>query len=383
MNVKKVVGIGWSGGAINSFVILEDGPLTESSIVPAPTLYLIHMAQDGQLSNSIRSSAHDLRSFFEALRAHGQDWRKLTDSDMSGYLYGHLKTARSCTDKTTNRHISTLKQFYAHAWQIGMLDAPAAFTYNYVSTEQKVQGDSEKKVNFDLYNKYIEKGIFSSLLSNVKAKSPFEKERDELVLHLGYYCGLRCAEVTDPRNLQTADLRKRIAVAVQSNDKTITVPIIGKGDKLRQVDFHPKVFKKIKTFLEGRRKPEYVADGSLICKRDGASLFEGHATNIFKSARVLASANIENVIGELHTKDPHLHFITKPNFLKLTFHALRHTYATNLVDFCYKNGYDPWQYVPEQMGHEDVATTKDYVVFDGKLQRREKVRRALNDEHND
>ena len=380
MKIKFVKDIAWSGGPLNTYAVLEDGPITEESIIPAPSLYLIHLAQDGQLPNSIRSCAYDLRSFFEALRVHEQDWRRLTDLDMSGYLYGHLKTTKSCTDKTIERHISTLKAFYAHAWQIGMLDAPASFTYLYLSTEQKVQGDGKKKVNFDLFSKYIQKDILSSLLGNIKAKSPFEKERDELVLHLGYYCGLRCAEVTDPRNLQTADLRRRIALAEQSGDKTITLPIIGKGDKLRQVDCPPKALKKIKAFLEGRRRTENIADGSLICSRNGASLFEGHASNIFKSARVLASTKIERVISELHAKDPHLHFVTKPNFLKLTFHALRHTYATNLVDFCYKHGYDPWQYVPEQMGHEDEATTKDYVVFDGKLHRREKIRQALNDD---
>lgn len=185
MKVKFVKGIAWSGGPLKTYAVLEEGPLTEESIVPAPSLYLMHLAQDGQQLNSIRSSAHDLRSFFEALRAHEQDWRRLANLDMSGYLYGHLKTTKSCTDKTIERHISTLKAFYAHAWQIGMLDAPASFTYQYLSTEQKVQGDGKKKVNFDLFSKYIEKDILSSLLGNIKAKSPFEKERDELVLHLG------------------------------------------------------------------------------------------------------------------------------------------------------------------------------------------------------
>lgn len=374
-------GISWSGGPLDSYAILEDGQLTEQSIVPAPTLYLIHLAQDGQLPNSIRSCAHDLRSFFEALRAHGQDWRQLTNLDMSGYLYGHLKKARSCSDTSIKRHISTLKLFYAHAWQIGMLDAPASFTYHFIPDEQKKQGDGKKRVNFDLYNKYVEKDIFERLLGSIKAKSAFEKERDELVLYIGFYCGLRSAEVTDSRNLQTSDLRKRIAQAEKADDQTITVPIIGKGEKLRQVDIPPKAFKKIKHFLEGRRK--FITDGPLICKRRGTALFKGHATNIFKSARAAAAVNIDEAIIELHAKDPHLHFVTKRSFLKLTFHALRHTYATNLVDFCYKHGYDPWQYVPEQMGHEDEATTKEYVIFDGKLHRREKIRRALNDDHND
>ncbi|MGE8410094.1 MAG: tyrosine-type recombinase/integrase [Pseudomonas sp.] len=381
MKVKYVEEINWSGGPLSTYAILEDGPLTEQSIVPAPTLFLIHLAQEGQLANSIRSSAHDLRSFFEALQAHDQDWRWLTNADMSGYLYGHLKVARSCSDTSIKRHISTLRLFYAHAWQLGMLEAPASFSYHFIPDEQKKQGDGRKRVNFDLYNKYIEKDIFERLLGCIKAQSPFEKERDELVLHIGYYCGLRTAEVTDSRNLQTSDLRARIAHAEKAGDQTITVSVIGKGEKLRKVDIPPRAFKKIKHFLEGRRSS--IADGPLICTQRGTALFSGHATNIFKSARIAASANIDDVLAELHAKDPHLHFVTKPSFLKLTFHALRHTYATNLVDFCYKHGYDPWQYVPEQMGHEDEATTKEYVIFDGKLQRREKIRRALNDDHDD
>ncbi|WJK11899.1 tyrosine-type recombinase/integrase [Pseudomonas fluorescens] len=381
MKVKYVKEINWSGGPLSTYAILEDGPLTEQSIVPAPTLFLIHLAQEGQLPNSIRSCAHDLRSFFEALEAHDQDWKLLTNADMSGYLYGHLKVARSCSDKSIRRHISTLKLFYAHAWGLGMLDAPASFSYHFIPDEQKKQGDGKKRVNFDLYNKYVEKDIFERLLGSIKTQSAFEKERDELVLHMGYYCGLRSAEVTDSRNLLTSDLRARIAQAEKADEQTITVPIIGKGEKLRQIDIPPKAFKKIKHFLEGRRSS--IVDGPLICTRHGKALFSGHATNTFKSARIAASAHIDDVLTELHLKDPHLHFLTKPSFLNLTFHALRHTYATNLVDFCYKHGYDPWQYVPEQMGHEDEATTKEYVIFDGKLHRREKIRRALNDDHDD
>lgn len=248
MKVKYVKEINWSGGPLSTYAILEDGPLTEQSIVPAPTLFLIHLAQEGQLPNSIRSCAHDLRSFFEALEAHDQDWKLLTNADMSGYLYGHLKVARSCSDKSIRRHISTLKLFYAHAWGLGMLDAPASFSYHFIPDEQKKQGDGKKRVNFDLYNKYVEKDIFERLLGSIKTQSAFEKERDELVLHMGYYCGLRSAEVTDSRNLLTSDLRARIAQAEKADEQTITVPIIGKGRSFDKLISRPKPLKKSNTF---------------------------------------------------------------------------------------------------------------------------------------
>lgn len=370
MRIRYVEGISWSGGTFNTYVVLKDGPFTEESIVSAPTVFLLSLAQRGLLQNTIKAAADDLKGFFQALSDHGQDWRELTDSDMSGYLYGHLLKSRSLTENSIVRHKTTIKMFYQHSWNVGFLDTPPTFSYTYLSNNLKLQGESYKKVNFDLYNKYVAIDIFKYLLSNVIAQAPFEKERDELVLHIGYHCGLRTSEVTDPRNLLTADLRKLIAIAVDCGQKTINIPIIGKGEKLRNIDVPPRAFVKIKKFLDGNRAN--IPDGPLICRRNGAPLSLEHATYVFRSAKICASAKIEEVITALHEKDAHMHFIRKPSFMKLTFHSLRHTYATNLVDFCYKHGYDPWQYVPEQMGHEDEETTEEYVVFDGKLNRREK-----------
>lgn len=381
MRIRYVENIAWSGGALSTYAILKDGPLEADSIVPAPSLFLTHLAQKGHFKNSLKAAADDLKSFFQALSDHDQDWRNLSDTDMSGYLYSHLAIQREFKDESIQRHISTLRAFYSFAWQTGLLISPPKFSYTYRTTQLKKQGDAKKKVNFDLYNQYVDKSLFETLLGNVITKSDFEKERDELVLQLGYHCGLRSSEVTDPRNLITSDLRKLIASAEKIESQTITVSIIGKGEKLRKVDIHPKAFRKIKFFIEGRRNS--IPEGSLICKANGSSLSREHATYVFRVAKKSASSNIGTVIAKLHKEDPLMHFISDISFYSLTFHAMRHTYATNLVDFCYKHGYDPWQYVPEQMGHEDEETTEEYVVFDGKLHRREKIRRALNDDSDD
>ncbi|MGA9224102.1 MAG: site-specific integrase, partial [Pseudomonas graminis] len=116
MRIRYVEGIKWSGGEIDTYVVVNDGPLEGQSIVPAPTPFLIHMAQIGRQKNSIRASANDLAGFFGALQTYGQDWRQLTDRDMSGYLYGYLRAGKSCTKETIERNVSTLRSFYANAW---------------------------------------------------------------------------------------------------------------------------------------------------------------------------------------------------------------------------------------------------------------------------
>jgi len=193
VRIRYVENIAWSGGAISTYVILKDGPLEADSIVPAPSLFLTHRAQKGDFKNSLKAAADDLKSFFQALSDHDQDWRNLSDTDMSGYLYSHLAMQRQFVDKSIQRHISTLRSFYTFAWETGLLISPPKFSYTYRTTELKKQGDAKKKVNFDLYNQYVDKSLFEALLGNVITQSAFEKERDELVLQLGFHCGLRSA----------------------------------------------------------------------------------------------------------------------------------------------------------------------------------------------
>jgi site-specific recombinase XerD len=380
MKALYVQGIGWSGGELSSYVVLKDGEFTSNSIVAVPTLYLLSQAKEGKLKNSLAAAADDLKGFFQTLEDHNQDWKYLSDQDISGYLYGCLKRKGKLCDRSIERKKSTIRKLYKWAAKSGFLEHEPVYSYNYQSNEIRNQGQGFKKVDFDLYNKYCTDTIFNHLLAHVVADSEYKRERDELVMILGRFCGLRASEVTDPRNLQTEKLQKLISVAEKNNKNTITIPIIGKGEKLRHVDVPAFALGKIKFFMQGRRAT--VRPGHLICSKVGKPLSARFASDIFCLAKKSALPSVQEVIDEMHAKNSELHFINKESFHNLGFHALRHTYATNLVDFCYKHGFDPWQYVPEQMGHEDVDTTKAYVIFDGKLNRREKIRRALSGEQN-
>jgi integrase len=260
-----------------------------------------------------------------------------------------------------------------------MLDAPKNFTFYYNRDESKHDRSERRRVDFNLKNQYLDRALFEEVLSGVVARSDFIRERNELTLQFGFLGGLRTSEVTDRRNLITTNLRLLISEAEKNGENTIKVKIFGKRKKLRNVDFPPSLTKKIQNFMRGRRKN--IKDGPLICSKHGDALRESFATDVFRSAKRCVQHRMPSLLENLGANTRNHYYVSFSAFNDLTFHCLRHTYATNLVDFCYKHGFDPWEYVPEQMGHDDEDTTKEYIVFDGLIYRREKVRRALEDEN--
>jgi site-specific recombinase XerD len=378
MEIRWVQNIIWSGTELSTYALLMDYGLRTVSIVPAPSLFLLSEAQRGILEHSLRAIAEDLKSLFDYFLRMSMDWRDVTDGEMSSYIHFHLIREKELKDNSIARHISSIKGFYMFGWVSGFLGAPKSFTFYYKRDESKQYRSETRKINFNLKNQYLDRVLFEEVLSGVVARSDLIRERNELALELGFRAGLRTSEVTDNRNLITSDLSLLISEAEKVGENTIKVKIFGKRNKLRSVDFSPSLTKKIKYFMDGRRKN--IKDGPLICSTHGDALRESFATDVFRSAKRCVQHRMPSLLESLGANTRNHYYVSTSAFNDLTFHCLRHTYATNLVDFCYKNGFDPWEYVPEQMGHEDEDTTKEYIVFDGLIYRREKVRRALEDE---
>jgi site-specific recombinase XerD len=378
MRILKVDKVEFSGTHLETYVVLEDGPLGDDSVVLAPSLFLLDQAQAGRSVNTLKAKADDLKSLFQAISAHSQDWTQLTDQDMSGYLQGYLKQDRDLSDEAVERHISTVKSFYSFAWDSGLLLEPKPYKYYYRSSKINKQGQGSSGAKLDLSVKYINKQYFELICSNLLAQDPFLRERDELVMSLGFYCGLRSAEITDPRNLDSKSMLEELSKAERLGENTITLRIIGKGEKSRRVVIPPPAVRKIRIFLTGRRSN--LLPGPLICSKKGKHLSTGHASDVFGQALKASIHKYASLTSSLETMHPCPYLLTPADFSKLSFHCLRHTYATNLVDFCYKYGIDPWVYVQEQLGHERRKTTREYIVFDAQMYGREKITRALQDD---
>jgi len=136
-----------------------------------------------------------------------------------------------------------------------------------------------------------------------------------LMISLGYACGLRVSEVT---NLRVSDLDIDQLVIHIKNAK-------GKKDRISVLP--EKLQKDLRNFLAGKDNNDFVFDSNR-----GGKLTTTSLQKMFRKSLAMTS-------------------IKKP----ATFHSLRHSFATHLLE----NGTDV-RYVQELLGHANIRTTQIY-----------------------
>ena len=142
-----------------------------------------------------------------------------------------------------------------------------------------------------------------------------ENSKYRLMISLGYGCGLRVSEVID---LKVSDL----------NIDELTVHIKdAKGKKDRISVLPDKLENDLRNIIAGKYANDYVFDSNR-----GGKLT---ATSLQKMFR--------NSLAKINLKKP------------ATFHSLRHSFATHLLE----NGVDV-RYVQELLGHANIRTTQIY-----------------------
>jgi site-specific recombinase XerD len=351
----------YGGGYIDIPLVIDEKNDEPVNVVCG---FLISTAikQGKRSSNTLISYASNLKLFFEVINSNLIEWHQVTDKQMANYLYGYLYKQRKLKGNSIAAHISALKRFYEWAYQVGLLFEPKeySFGYQYDDFQDHIYMQS---ADISLISQYIEKEDFEEILgcthSHVENPSMYVIERDEIVLMLGYYCGLRAAEVVDVRNFNTSKLRKAIDRAKTNNEMTVVLPIIGKGEKSRDVIFPPELFNKVDAFLRGGRKG--LPNGSMIASSSGSQIKnKSHASTVLSNAK----NNCDSYKGE--------------NLSSIHFHSLRHTFATNLVTWCYENNKDYRVLVPERMGHSDPQITEIYIWHEAVRNSRQEVLEKLN-----
>lgn len=168
--------------------------------------------------------------------------------------------------------------------------------------------------------KVLTKEQLSALLTCKDSEVPeWKSSRDTAVIELLYGSGLRVSELCS-LDIDSIDPRNN------------TVLVMGKGSKERRIPVSEPSIGAIKTWLKSRRelvqKPEKVNESlALFLNSRGGRL---------------APRDVRRIIDDRALTPTHPH-------------ALRHTFATHLLD----NGAD-LRAVQELLGHSDVATTQRY-----------------------
>jgi len=149
----------------------------------------------------------------------------------------------------------------------------------------------------------------------VRIADVISNRKHKLMVLLAYGSGLRLSEVL---NLKVRDIR--------FHTRTVFVKH-GKGAKRRSTILPDKLRHKLQVYLKGRMPYEYAFESNR-----GGKLHPRTIQKVFKNA--LKKAEVET---------------------PATFHTLRHSFATHLIE----NGVN-LRYVQELLGHSSIRTTQIY-----------------------
>lgn len=187
------------------------------------------------------------------------------------------------------------------------LNAIKFFYINVIKSVQKIEIHSAKK------NKSLPVVLSRDEIEKILAATINVKHR--LLLTLAYGAGLRVSEVI---NLRVSD--------IDLTELTIHLKE-AKGKKDRITVFPEKIKNDIEHLIAGKGKDDFVFEserGGKLTERTAQKVFE----NSLKKAGIAKNA---------------------------TFHSLRHSFATHLLE----NGVDV-RYVQELLGHQNIRTTQIY-----------------------
>lgn len=201
------------------------------------------------------------------------------------------KLDRGLSSQTINLYLQAIKYFYREVCKI------------------------HENINIQFAKTPSKLPVVLSRLEIEKIIGNIANQKHKLMIALAYGCGLRVSEVI---NLKIKD--------IDLNELTVHLKS-AKGNKDRITIFPEKFKNDIINMIAGKTGNEYLFVSQLggkLTERSAQKIFE----NSFKKAGIKKEA---------------------------TFHSLRHSFATHLLE----NGVDV-RYVQELLGHQNIRTTQIY-----------------------
>ena len=271
--------------------------------------YLEHLQKDRKYSpKTIDSYRRDIEKYFEFLNEEGILFDRVDPPIIRNFLSKELENGVS--KRSCKRRLSSLRHFYNYLVNEKIVDTnPFLFVQS---------PKTEKKFPHVLYKEQIEK-----IFSLNKAREDELMIRDQAIIELLYYSGLRVAELAG-LNVQSVNVKTRM------------VRVMGKGQKERIVPFTRECGITINDYLTTLR-PVLLSRAS----KPTARLF------LNSKGGELTTRGIEFILDKIEERCG--------QSLGLHPHILRHSFATHLLE----NGADLRE-IQELLGHASINATQIY-----------------------
>ena len=350
---QKTVSLDRDGQPIKTVVIAN----RQTDVLhPGASTYLLNKSLSGAQIRSVKKYASVILGLIEEIDFDPEleSFDDLTDQDMSNYLELVLINDRGNSASTINQSIDVISDYFTFLHDQGFTEKPDRFTYYLSDSAELKLAKQRARQNshdpFHLSERYIPINQFELLLTFEKSLNAFVRDRNEIILRLGYETGMRAHEITSFENLSVTEFEAAIFKSKQNGLNEVEIKILGKRRKLRTIVIEPPLRRKIETFV-GRYKT-IIAD-QIICSREGQELGELYASTIFLRAK-------KNLIRLADVQDSD----RWERNTKWTFHATRHGYATNLA-LQIESGERPLgeTYLMDRLGHSHLSTTIIYLHF--------------------
>jgi integrase/recombinase XerD len=277
--------------------------------------YLVHLADVRNLSpHTVRNYAADLNAYLEWTERNSVDPLRPSHRQLRVYL-GELDQAKYART-TIARRMSSLRSFFDYLVAEQVVDAnPTLVLMSPTSPDRLPRPISPETVR---------------ALLDAPDPTTTIGVRDRAVLEFLYATGARVSEVSA---LDVGDIDRSSG----------TVRLMGKGSKERIVPVHAEALKRIRAYeSESRPKLTRGSSHAIFLSARGNRLSPDAIRRLFKSHARGAGAEPD-----------------------VSPHALRHTFATDLLD----NGAD-LRTVQELLGHVALSTTQIYTHVGGKRLKR-------------
>ena len=257
---------------------------------------------------TVASYQEDIDLFCEYIFKEGTLMEDVDIISIRNFLTEEL--ARGVSKRSCKRRLSSLRHFYKYMVNVGYINNNPFIFVDAPKTETKYPHALYKEQIQEMFKRNLE-------------RTDSLKNRDQAILYLLYYSGMRAAELVS-LDVQSISLKERV------------VRVLGKGNKERIIPFTSDCQKVVKAYIDNERKELLRKSKELT-----PALF------LNAKGERLTTRGLEYILDSIEEKTG--------LFVGLHPHILRHSFATHLLE----NGAD-LRVIQELLGHESINATQVY-----------------------